>query len=90
MPEENMKKLKGIRTFYHTVFKENNENDFKKYIEEKYNIVSYTERDNNVRYTLVKTKMDSSILMAITMPMIIILLTSTLLAIVMWRIIKQI
>ncbi|MBY6950677.1 ABC transporter permease [Clostridium botulinum] len=88
MPEENMKKLKGIRTFYHTVFKENNENDFKKYIEEKYNIVSYTERDNNVRYTLVKTKMDSSILMAITMPMIIILLTSTLLAIVMWRIIK--
>nr|WP_307902697.1 FtsX-like permease family protein [Clostridium botulinum] len=83
-----MKKLKGIRTFYHTVFKENNENDFKKYIEEKYNIVSYTERDNNVRYTLVKTKMDSSILMAITMPMIIILLTSTLLAIVMWRIIK--
>lgn len=32
--------------------------------------------------------MDSSILMAITMPMIIILLTSTLLAIVMWRIIK--
>ncbi|KEI78469.1 cell division protein FtsX [Clostridium botulinum A2 117] len=88
MPEEDMKKLKGIRTFYHTVFKENNENDFKKYIEEKYNIVSYTERDNNVRYTLVKTKMDSSILMAITMPMIIILLTSTLLAIVMWRIIK--
>ncbi|ACO86428.1 ABC transporter permease [Clostridium botulinum] len=88
MPEENMKKLKGIRTFYHTVFKENNENDFKKYIEEKYNIVSYTERDNNVRYTLVKTKMDSSILMAISMPMIIILLTSTLLAIVMWRIIK--
>ncbi|KEI97735.1 ABC transporter permease [Clostridium botulinum] len=88
IPEEDMKKLKGIRTFYHTVFKENNENDFKKYIEEKYNIVSYTERDNNVRYTLVKTKMDSSILMAITMPMIIILLTSTLLAIVMWRIIK--
>ncbi|WP_434283803.1 FtsX-like permease family protein [Clostridium botulinum] len=88
MPEENMKKLKGIRTFYHTVFKENNENDFKKYIEEKYNMVSYTERDNNVRYTLVKTKMDSSILMAITMPMVIILLTSTLLAIVMWRIIK--
>ncbi|NFP90684.1 ABC transporter permease [Clostridium sporogenes] len=88
MPEENMKKLKGIRTFYHTVFKKNNENDFKKYIEEKYNMVSYTERDNNVRYTLVKTKMESSILMAITMPMIIILLTSTLLAIVMWRIIK--
>ncbi|WP_434302177.1 FtsX-like permease family protein [Clostridium botulinum] len=88
MPEENMKKLKGIRTFYHTEFKENNENDFKKYIEEKYNMVSYTERDNNVRYTLVKTKMDSSILMAITMPMVIILLTSTLLAIVMWRIIK--
>ncbi|NFG43156.1 FtsX-like permease family protein [Clostridium botulinum] len=88
MPEENMKKLKGIRTFYHTVFKENNENDFKKYIEEKYNMVSYTERDNNVRYTLVKTKMDSSILMALTMPMVIILLTSTLLAIVMWRIIK--
>ncbi|MCS4470023.1 hypothetical protein JQ036_01410 [Clostridium botulinum] len=29
MPEEDMKKLKGIRTFYHTVFKENNENDFK-------------------------------------------------------------
>lgn len=88
MPEEDMKKLKGIMTFYHTVFKENNENDFKKYIEEKYNMVSYTERDNNVRYTLVKTKMESSILMAITMPMIIILLTSTLLAIVMWRIIK--
>ncbi|PIH03518.1 ABC transporter permease [Clostridium combesii] len=88
MPEENMKKLKGIRTFHHTVFKENNENDFKKYIEEKYNIVSYIERNNNVRYTLVKTKMDSSILMAITMPMVIILLTSTLLAIVMWRIIK--
>ncbi|MBD5643093.1 FtsX-like permease family protein [Clostridium botulinum] len=88
MPEEDMKKLKGIRTFYHAVLKKNNENDFKKYIGEKYNIVSYTERDNNVRYTLVKTKMDSSILMAITMPMVIILLTSTLLAIVMWRIIK--
>lgn len=70
------------------MFKENNEKEFKKYIEEKYNILSYVERDNNVRYAFVKTKMDSSIIMALTLPMIIILLTSALLSIVMWRMIK--
>jgi len=88
MSENNMEELKGIKTFYHTVFKENNEKEFKKYIEEKYNILSYVERDNNVRYAFVKTKMDSSIIMALTLPMIIILLTSALLSIVMWRMIK--
>ncbi|WP_434296532.1 FtsX-like permease family protein [Clostridium sporogenes] len=88
MSENNMEELKGIKTFYHTVFKENNEKQFRKYIEEKYNILSYVERDNNVRYAFVKTKMDSSIIMALTLPMVIILLTSALLSIVIWRMIK--
>ncbi|MDU4599622.1 MAG: ABC transporter permease [Clostridium sporogenes] len=88
MSENNIEELKGIKTFYHTVFKENNEKQFRKYIEEKYNILSYVERDNNVRYAFVKTKMDSSIIMALTLPMVIILLTSALLSIVIWRMIK--
>ncbi|EPY2274059.1 FtsX-like permease family protein [Clostridium sporogenes] len=88
MSEENMKELRGIKTFYHTVFKENNEKEFRKYIEERYNILSYIKRDNNVRYIFVKTKLDSSIIMAVTLPMVIILLTSALLSIVMWRMIK--
>jgi len=88
MSENNMEELKGIKTFYHTVFKENNEKQFRKYIEKNYNILSYIERENNVRYSFVKTKLDSSIIMAITLPMVIILLTSVLLSIVIWRMIK--
>ncbi|MDU1320049.1 MAG: FtsX-like permease family protein [Clostridium botulinum] len=88
MSENNMEELKGIKTFYHTVFKENNEKQFRKYIEKNYNILSYIERENNVRYSFVKTKLDSSIIMALTLPMVIILLTSVLLSIVIWRMIK--
>ncbi|EJO5347606.1 FtsX-like permease family protein [Clostridium botulinum] len=86
--QENMKELKGIKNFYHIVFKENNEKEFKKYIEEKYNILYYVKKENNVRYAFVKKKLDSSIIMALTLPMVIILLTSALLSIVMWRMIK--
>ncbi|WP_251859664.1 FtsX-like permease family protein [Clostridium sp. Marseille-Q2269] len=88
MLQEDMDNLKGNKNFYHIIFNKNNEKEVRKYIQEKYKILSYIERENNVRYVLVKTKLDSSVIMALTLPMIIILLTSALLAIVIWRMIK--
>lgn len=78
---------KGIN-YYLIKYKSKDSNKIKDYIAENNFIIFYQDIKDNPRYSFVDAKLLSAIKMGSALPIIILLLTSLLVSMVIWRIIK--
>lgn len=75
--------------FYNIKYNSEKSSEIKEYLAENNGIIFWQDKEENTRFTIVDGKLNAAIDMGIKLPIIIIILTCLLLAVVIWRMIKS-
>ncbi|WP_051514997.1 ABC transporter permease [Fervidicella metallireducens] len=87
--KESAEKIGKGYNFYNIKYNSEKSADIKEYLSENNGILYWQNKEENTRFTIVDGKLNAAIDMGIKLPIIIIVLTCLLLAVVIWRMIKS-
>lgn len=87
--KHDMESLNKGFTFYSVKFHEENEKEFKEYLNENNYIIHWVNKKDNNRITFIEHDIDTIIMVGKYLPIVILLLTIILVTIILWRLLKN-